>query len=238
MTTKVSVILAYPDLLGTYGDGGNATILAQRLKWRGFPVDSVAVGSGQPLPTSGDFYVVGGGEDQPQARARELMAEQGRLAQAVAAGAGVLAICAGLQILGESFDDPEGRPQPGLGLLDCRTHHYEGRRAVGELLVEPGPALEGLGPLTGFENHQGRTDLGPAAKPLGTVLTGVGNGSGQVEGATTGRILGTYMHGPVLARNPQLADLFLSWVVGPLAPLDDERPLALYRERTAAARRD
>lgn len=107
---------------------------------------------------------------------------------------------------------------------------------MGELVVEAEPGL-GLPTLTGYENHAGVTTLGPGARPLGKVLVGRGNDAGDgTEGLVSGRVVGTYLHGPVLARNPALADLLLSWVVGPLDPLDDEEVEALRAERIAAAR--
>jgi CobQ-like glutamine amidotransferase family enzyme len=152
----------------------------------------------------------------------------------VEAGAAVLAVCAGLQILGESFVGAEGAEVDGLGLLDCRTRAGGGARAVGELVVEPDPD-SGLPVLTGYENHGGVTVLGSSARPAGRVQAGVGNGEGGVDGIWTGRIWGTYLHGPVLARNPAVADLLLSWAVGPLEALDDHESEALRSERLAVA---
>ncbi len=229
----VSVALVYPELLGTYGDGGNATVLAQRLRWRGHPAEVVVVGPGGPLPATCDIYVVGGGEDLPQSLAARRLLEAAPLHRAVDAGAVVLAVCAGLQVLGESFVGPDGKPSTGLGLLGCVTTRGRGRRAVGELVVEPSArwSAQGLTTCSGFENHGGVTELLPGTEPVGTVRVGLGNKDGSVEGAVKGRVWGTYMHGPVLARNPALADLLLSWVVGELAPLDDTLPLALRQER-------
>lgn len=232
----VSIALLYPELLGTYGDGGNAVVLAQRLTWRGIPAEVVDVTAGEPVPTSCHVYLMGGGEDGPQALAvRELRASRA-LRAAVDGGAAVLAVCAGYQILGRQFVGPDGRPNAGLGMLDCSTDRGPGARRVGELVVEPEPAF-GLPALTGYENHAGITDLGPSAEPLGRVVVGRGNDHGDgTEGAVSGRIVGTYLHGPVLARNPALADLILSWVVGELAPLDDAEVDALREERIGAAR--
>jgi hypothetical protein len=142
--------------------------------------------------------------------------------------------------MGEKFVSPGGEPSEGLGLLDCATVPSRAPRAIGEMLVEPSPPWQGhgLGVLTGFENHGAVTELGPGAHPVGEVRLGVGNKDGTVEGAVAGRIWATYMHGPVLARNPHLADLLLSWVVGPLtplAPLDDSEPDALHAERAQRA---
>lgn len=233
---SVSVCLLFPDLLGTYGDSGNATILAQRLLWRGFDSDVNVVRSGQAVPTSCDLYVVGGGEDLPQALAASQLgagSDSSPLVKAVGAGAVVFAVCAGLQIIGRSFSGPGGAMTAGVGLLDCHTRTGR-RRAVGELAVEPAPELGLPGLLSGYENHAGVTTLGPGASPLGTARSGVGNGDGTaLDGARSGHVVGTYMHGPALARNPELADLLLSWVVGDLEPIDDREAYELRRRRLA-----
>ena len=235
--SEVTVALLFPDLLGTYGDSGNAVILAQRLRWRGLKAAVVTVRSGDPVPGGCELYVVGGGEDLPQALAARQLgpAAGGPLARAVDGGAAVLAVCAGLQILGTSFVGPDGVETDGLGLIDCVTRRGTGLRAVGEIVVDPDPRL-GLPALTGYENHAGVTSVGAAAAPAGRVRHGVGNGDGSgTDGVWAGRILGTYLHGPVLARNPSLADLLLGWAVGDLPPLDDRDQLALRDERLAAA---
>jgi CobQ-like glutamine amidotransferase family enzyme len=231
--SSVRIALLFPDLLGTYGDSGNAVILGQRLRWRGQAAEVVTVSAGDPVPAGCDLYVVGGGEDLPQSLAARELGRPGALHQAVAGGAAVLAICAGLQILGTSFVGPDGVEADGLGLVDCRTVRGRGVRAVGELVVDPDPALD-LPALTGYENHGGLTTLGPGVAALGTVRHGVGNGD-RGDGFWSGRILGTYLHGPALARNPALADRLLSWVVGDLAPLDDRESAELRSERLTAA---
>jgi CobQ-like glutamine amidotransferase family enzyme len=233
----VSVALLFPDLLGTYGDSGNAAILAARLRWRGRDAEVLTVRSGEAVPAGCQIYVVGGGEDLPQSQAaRQLGAgtDGGPLRRAVDGGAVVLAVCAGMQILGRSFAGPDGRPTPGVGLLDCATTPGPGRRMVGEIVVDPDPEL-GLPALTGYENHAGATSVGPGSEPLGRVRVGSGNGPGLgVDGARAGRVLGTYLHGPVLARNPALADLLLTWAVGPLEPLNDRECADLRAERFGA----
>ena len=239
--STVTVALLFPDLLGTYGDSGNAVILAQRLRWRGVPAQVVTVRSGEPVPEQCEIYVVGGGEDLPQSlAARQLGAgrDSSPLTKAVDAGAAVLAVCAGLQILGRSFVGPDGIEAEGLGLVDCATRRGEGPRSVGEIVVEPRAEL-GLPVLTGYENHAGATYVGPGAQPVGRVVSGRGNGDGSgCDGACTGRVFGTYLHGPVLARNPAVADLLLGWVVGSLAPLDDRECDDLRAERFRAVRGD
>jgi lipid II isoglutaminyl synthase (glutamine-hydrolysing) len=229
----LSVVVVYPDLLGTYGDGGNGLVLARRAQRRGLPVELRQATSGDALPMA-DLYTLGGGEDAPQVQAAESLAADGRLAEAVAGGAVVLAVCAGYQILGRSFPTADGRPVPGLGLLDVVTAKGPGPRAVGEIVVDA--SALGVGLLTGFENHGGTTTLGPGTAPLGPVKTGEGN-DGRSDGARQGRIVGTYLHGPVLARNPALADLLLRWACGAdeLDPLDDRREQALRTERLRAA---
>lgn len=233
--STVRVALVYPDLLGTYGDSGNALILAQRLRWRGVPAEIIEINVGGHVPDSCDLYVVGGGEDLPQSLAASELNAERPLHRAVEGGAAVLAICAGLQVLGRTFVGPDGVDRPGLALLDCTSTRGTGPRAVGELVVEP-TAEASLPTLSGYENHGGVTTLGPDARPAGRVRTGVGNGDGErSEGVVVGRIWGTYLHGPVLARNPALADLLLSWVVGPLRPLDDAESNALRTDRLRMA---
>ncbi|HEV8162995.1 MAG TPA: glutamine amidotransferase, partial [Actinomycetota bacterium] len=161
--SHLRLIWLYPDLLSTYGDRGNLLILARRADLRGLPVECTEVRSDQVLPSDGDIYLVGGGEDGPQAlAAQRLNADQG-LHRAVEQRAVVFCVCAGYQLLGGSFF-AKGEKHPGLGLLDVDSDRGPSR-AVGELAGEFDPEL-GLPTLTGFENHGGRTHVGPAAKPL------------------------------------------------------------------------
>ena len=236
MPDPLRIALIYPSLLGTYGDGGNASVLAQRLRWRGIAAETIDVGLDDAVPEQADIYVLGGGEDVAQTLAVSKLAN-GALGRAADSGRPVFAVCAGFQILGETFLDGRGDVHAGLGLIDCRTDRLPGPRAVGELLGEP--ALGGLdGLLTGYENHGGRTVLGPAAQPLATVKAGVGNGDAGVDGAVQGSVVATYLHGPALARNPALADHLLSSAVGsPLAAIDDSEEEELRRERLAFVRR-
>lgn len=233
-TSTVRVVVVHPDLLGTYGDGGNGLILARRLAWRGFAVELVEAMSGSPVPASGDIYCLGGGEDAAQSRAAAELADGDPLGRAVSGGAAVLAVCAGYQVIGAGFPAADGARRSGLGLIDVDTVKGVGRRPVGELVVEPRPELS-LPTLTGYENHGGRTRLGPGVDPLGRVRSGIGNGGGDgSEGAVSGGVVGTYLHGPALARNPALADLILSWVVGDLPPLEDDEAEQLRQERLRA----
>ncbi len=247
----LTIAVVYPDLLGTYGDGGNGTVLARRAAWRGIEVELVSALSGARLPGA-DVYCLGGGEDAPEIRAADLLHEDGTLLRAAADGAVVLGVCAGYQLLGHSFPDATGGRREGLGLLDVESAKGTGRRAVGDLVAEvaaPGPRAdggEGLPALNGFENHGGVTTVGPGSTPLAEVVHGVGNGDGsRTEGAWSGRVLGTYLHGPVLARNVALADVLLGWALEArgrtvrLEPLDDAEESALRAERmrTSGAKR-
>jgi CobQ-like glutamine amidotransferase family enzyme len=217
---RLRIVHVYPHLLGTYGDAGNALVLRKRAADRGIPVELLVVQPQEPVPTQGDIYLLGGGEDAKQTAAVKELAQDGGLAVAAARGAVVLGICAGYQLLGETFLGVGGVVTAGLGLLDVRTDRLE-HRAVGNILVVPGAALF-LPDLIGFENHGGASVLGPDATPLGRVETGIGNGDGRgTEGAVQGNVYGTYLHGPALALNPALADRLISSAVGVLPPLDD-----------------
>lgn len=214
----VSVCLLFPDLLGTYGDRGNATVLARRLEWRGIPSRVVEVHGGDVVPADCDLYVLGGGEDLAQRQALAQLSPGG-LVDAVGRGAVLLAICAGYQLIGVSYEIEEGKTQAGLGLLDAVTVRGRGPRQVGELTVVTG--LDGVGTLQGYENHAGLTEL-RSGEALGQRVDADGRELGP-EGAVVGNVVGTYLHGPVLARNPELADWLLAKVVGsPLPPLDGE----------------
>ncbi|NUR73508.1 MAG: glutamine amidotransferase [Hamadaea sp.] len=231
----LQIVWVYPDLLSTYGDRGNMLILAHRARARGIPAQTIEVRSDQRLPDQGDIYLLGGGEDGPQALAAQRLLTDGGLARAAANRAVIFAVCAGYQLLGSTFF-AKGDKCPGLDMIDISSDRGPSR-AVGELAGDVDPTL-GLPPLTGFENHGGRTHLGPGVKPLVRVTTGVGN-DGVTEGAWSETILGTYAHGPALARNPALADLLLCWATGEqsLGPLDDTWPDRLRAERLTAVGR-
>ena len=238
MTVRIGLIL--PDVLGTYGDGGNALVLRQRLRMRGHDAEIIETGFGEPVPDSLDIYTLGGGEDAAQMLAARHMTRHPGLQSAVRRGAPTLAVCAGLQVLGEWFETSDGRRVEGLGLLDATTSPA-GARSIGEVIAEP--LITGLtAKLSGFENHGGATTLGPDAAPLGRVLSGVGNKPGadgdRFEGAAQGSLISTYLHGAVLARNPELADLLIARALGvevsELAPLQLAEVDLLRSERLAA----
>ncbi len=222
---KLTIGFLYGRLMNIYGDRGNVVTLAQRARWRGIDVETVTINAGDALdPERCDVYVFGGGQDREQfVVADDLASGTGeRLTAAVAGGAVVLSVCGGYQLLGHYYR-PHGHEElRGLGLIDAHTIAGD-TRFIGNV------SLRGsLGNLVGFENHSGRTYLGCGALPLGTVTKGSGNnGEDGTEGAYTGKVYGTYMHGPVLPKNPALADRILQEALerrhGPvsLPPLDD-----------------
>ncbi|HEY9289687.1 MAG TPA: glutamine amidotransferase, partial [Microlunatus sp.] len=203
---RVHVVLLYQSLLGIYGDRGNATVLIKRLAWRGYDPVLTVIEPGDPLPTDGDVYLLGGGEDAAQISAVKALKADGTIYRAVERGAAVFAVCAGYQILGNSFTVGDNDTvTAGLGLLDVTTTRGP-KRAVGELL---GRWIGHNGEeqwLTGFENHGGYTRLGPDARPVTRVEVGIGNCADGTDGAQQGNVIAIYPHGPALARNPALAD--------------------------------
>ena len=234
MTVRIGLVL--PDVMGTYGDGGNAVVLRQRLALRGIAAEIVEITLAEPVPRSLDIYTLGGAEDYAQRLATRHLIRYPGLQQAAARGAPVLAICAAVQVLGSWYETSAGERVDGVGLLDVTTSPQR-VRTIGELVATPLPT--GLSePLTGFENHRGGTVLGASAAPLGAVTHGFGNTAGAgFDGAVQGSVVATYMHGPCLARNPQLADLLLSRVVGELPLLELPEVELLRAERLAARRK-
>ncbi|KJX74669.1 glutamine amidotransferase [Mycobacterium lepromatosis] len=225
--------LVLPDVMGTYGDGGNAVVLRQRLLLRGIAAEIIELTLADPVPESLDLYTLGGAEDYAQRLATRHLLRYPGLQHAASYGAPVLAICAAIQVLGQWYETSSREQVDGVGLLDVTTTPQD-VRTIGELVSTP--LLTGLNQrLSGFENHRGGTVLGPAVTPLGAVVKGVGNRVGDhFDGAIQGSVIATYMHGPCLARNPELADLLLSKVVGELEPLELPEVELLRRERLAA----
>jgi hypothetical protein len=236
---RIRIGLVYPELLGTYGDRGNAEVLAWRAARHGLAAEVADIPAGEPVPPWLDVYVLGGGEDAAQATAARLLrsAAGDGLRRAADQGRVLLAVCGAFQLLGRAYLDGRGREIPGLGLLDLETA-AGGPRLVGEVVTR---TREGE-LLTGFENHGGRSVLGPGVESLGTVLRGGGNNGGDAtEGARQDTVFGTYLHGPVLARNPALADLLLGQALqrrgrplAPLQPAGRDRAADLHRTRLQA----
>jgi CobQ-like glutamine amidotransferase family enzyme len=233
-TIRIGLVL--PDVMGTYGDGGNSVVLAQRLRLRGFRAEIVEITLDDPVPDSLDLYTLGGAEDYAQRLATKHLIKYPGLQRAAEKGAPVLAICAAIQVLGHWYETSAGERVDGVGMLDVTTSPQD-KRTIGEVVSQP--LLDGLTDrLTGFENHRGGTVLGSSAQPLAKVISGAGNRDGDgFDGAVQGSVVATYLHGPCLARNPHLADHLLARVVGDLAPLDLPEVDLLRRERLAAPRR-
>lgn len=228
-TVRIGLVL--PDVMGTYGDNGNALILKQRLAMRDIDAEVVHITLSDPVPESLDVYTLGGAEDSAQRLATRHLTKYPGLQTAASRGVPVLAICAAIQVLGHWYETSSGEKVDGVSLFDVTTSPQE-TRSIGEVVTEP--ALTGLTQkLSGFENHRGGTTLGPDASALAKVTHGVGNGVGDGrEGVVQGSVIGTYMHGPVLARNPELADYLLEKAIGsPLAPLDLPEVTQLRKER-------
>lgn len=231
--SRVRIGLVLPDVMGTYGDGGNAVVLRQRLLLRDIPAEIVEITLADPVPDSLDLYTLGGAEDYAQRLATRHLIRHPGLQRAADRGAPVLAICAAVQVLGHWYETSSGERVDGVGMLDATTSPQQ-VRTIGELVAKP--LLPGLTErLTGFENHRGGTDLGSLARPLSAVVKGAGNRAGDgFDGVVQGNVIATYMHGPCLARNPELADLLLSKVVGELSPLQLPEVDLLRRERLSA----
>jgi len=242
---KISVGHLYPDHLNIYADRGNMAVLRGRAEWRGIGFEWRGIGLGDALdPDAYDLLYVGGGQDREQALVAPDLAARGEaLEAALAGGTAILAVCGGYQLLGRFYRDRSGAELPGAGIFDHHTVAGE-RRMIGDVLLdcelEPGSRR----PLAGFENHAGRTILGPAAEPLGRVVAGFGNdGESGHEGCRRGRALGTYLHGPLLPRNSWLADWLLAQALArqageppELEPLPDDFESAAQRVAADRAR--
>ena len=224
---RVVVGHLYPDYLNIYADRGNIAVLAERARARGHELDVRPIGLDDPVPSGAvDLFDIGGGQDREQELvARDLAAKGDALHAAVAGGAAFLAVCGGYQLLGRSYVDVAGHDLPGVGLLPLHTV-AGARRMIGDVLLECDWAGR---TLAGFENHAGRTILDEGAEPLGRVVSGFGNdGRSGFEGCRAGRVYGTYLHGPLLPRNPWFADRLLiealahAGVEAELEPLSDE----------------
>jgi CobQ-like glutamine amidotransferase family enzyme len=240
---KIVVGHLFPDYLNIYADRGNMAVLAGRAAWRGHEIDIVAIGAGDELGAP-DLYYIGGGQDREQELIAPALAALGEpLRAAVQGGAALLAVCGGYQLLGRFYRDQSADELPGVGLFPLHTVAGE-RRMIGDVLLEcelePGERRT----LAGFENHAGRTYLDDGAEPLGRVLAGFGNdGESGHEGCRVGRAVGTYLHGPLLPRNPWLADWLLAQAIAHrtgevpvFGPLDDDLEAQAHEVSSARAK--
>jgi CobQ-like glutamine amidotransferase family enzyme len=236
MTGELTIGWLYPDLMNIYGDRGNILTLLKRAEWRGLNTKVKEIQRG-PVKDLGDVdvFFFGGGQDREQALVYDDLRayKQEHLQRAVKEGAQILAVCGGYQLLGHYYQTADGERYDGIGLIDVTTQGGK-KRFIGDVVVQTD--IAGLSPATlvGFENHSGRTFLGPHARPLGKVLHGRGNnGSDKTEGVRQNNVTGTYLHGSLLPKNPQLADYLISEALkrrgdGALSPLDDSAELAAH----------
>jgi CobQ-like glutamine amidotransferase family enzyme len=205
---ELRVLSLYPEQMNIYADRGNIVFLQRRCEWRGIGFSLAGAGPGVPVdPTAHDLFYIGGGQDRDQrmVAADMVASKRADLAAAVESGAVLLAVCGGYQLLGHSYQLGEEK-LPGLGLADLETVREPGPRLIGNVAIEadlgPGPRT-----IAGFENHGGRTYLGPGVQPLGKVIEGHGNnGADGLEGVRRHNLIGTYLHGPLLPKNAWLAD--------------------------------
>ncbi len=236
--TRVAVGHLYPDYLNIYADRGNIAVLARRAAWRGHELVLRSIGLGESAAVGEvDLLYVGGGQDREQALVAPDLAAKGEwIREEVAAGTALLAVCGGYQLLGRGYRDRSGAELPGVGLFGHHTVAGE-RRMIGDVLLECELRPSERRTLAGFENHAGRTHLDEDAEPLGRVVAGFGNdGQSGYEGCRAGRAVGTYLHGPLLPRNPWLADWLLEQALAHrtgeeprLEPLADELESEAHR---------
>jgi lipid II isoglutaminyl synthase (glutamine-hydrolysing) len=240
---KIRVGHLYPDYLNIYADRGNMAVLARRASWRGHELEVEAISIGDVLrPGTHDLLYVGGGQDREQALvAVDLASRAEAVRESAAGGAAVLAVCGGYQLLGRSYRERDGAELPGIGLFPLDTVAGD-RRMIGDVLLDCDWAGR---TLAGFENHAGRTRLDEGAVPLGSVVHGFGNdGESGFEGCRVDRAIGTYLHGPLLPRNPWLADWLLAQALAhatggeppELEPLADELETEAHQVAAARAR--
>ncbi len=222
---KLTIHHLYADMMNLYGDRGNVISIKKRCEWRGIPVEVVDVGLGETVrPTGCDIFLFGGGQDREQALlANDLSGSKGADLRAVVEDGGVmLGVCGGYQLMGHSYETPEGEKLPGVGIFDLHTEPRkpEEERLIGNVLVRVrAPETDEVREVVGFENHGGRTRLGDT-KPLGEVIAGYGNnGEDGTEGARRLNAYGTYLHGSLLPKNPWLTDQL---ILNALRRVDDD----------------
>ena len=243
---ELRLLALYPDQMNIYADRGNILFLQRRCEWRGIGFRYAAAGPGEDFdPAAHDLLYIGGGQDRDQklVAADMVQTKQRSVADAIDDGAVVLAVCGGYQLLGHSYQ-LGGERIPGLGVADLETVREEGPRLIGNVAIEVDLG-DGPREIAGFENHGGRTHLGPDATPLGRVIKGFGNnGRDGLEGVRRANLFGTYIHGPLLPKNVWLADRLLALALGrregsqpDLEPLDDALEAAAHASAERAATR-
>jgi len=206
---RINLVHLYPREMSIYGDLGNTRCLASRLRWHGYEAVVHSHHPGEDLPRDAHLLVGGGGQDSGQARVEDDLAHNaGVLKDLAADGAPMLMICGMYQLFGNAFVTVEGRRLPGLGILDVTTQG-NAKRMIGPVVLDTA-----YGDVVGYENHSGSTVLGAGQQPFGRVRSGLGNnGSDGTEGAVTGAVFGSYLHGPILPANPVFADALIALAV-------------------------
>jgi hypothetical protein len=227
--------------MNIYADRGNLLLLERRCRWRGLGFELIPSHIGERLdPDAADLFYIGGGQDRDQQRCASDLVQTKRdaLHEVAARGGVILAVCGGYQLLGRSYQ-LAGEKLPGVGVVDAETVREDGPRLIGNVAIEVELVPGERRVLAGFENHGGRTYLGPEARPLGRVLKGHGNnGRDGLEGVRDRGVLGTYLHGPLLPKNAWLADWLIETALAledPLPPLDDGLELAAHADARRAA---
>ncbi len=219
----VKIVHLYPKEMNIYGDNGNVLVLTQRLRWRNIPVEVVKIGVGQQLPSDAHLLIGGGGQDAGQlVIAKDLQQKAKILRKMQNDNVPMLMICGMYQMFGHYFKTSSKDMIPGIGLLDVRTVAGD-KRLIGNIVSKTD-----FGLLVGYENHSGLTTLGDQVDALGEVPDGQGNnGADNSEGARQNNVIGSYLHGPILAKSPDLADHLLELAVNiagyttKLSSLDD-----------------
>jgi lipid II isoglutaminyl synthase (glutamine-hydrolysing) len=231
---SLHVVQLYPKEMNIYGDQGNFIILKNRIEWRGYTVKHSVVNVGDSLPKDIDILIGGGGQDSGQMKVEaDLISKAGALRALSADGVSMLMICGLYQMFGGEFVTSTGETVDGIGIFDLVTKAGD-ERLIGNILT----TVEGGKQMLGFENHSGKTYLGPSQKALGRVESGHGNnGQDGTEGAVSHNTIGTYMHGPVLSKNPWLADKLIKSALSRkygeevhLRELDDSMELAAFEQ--------
>ncbi len=234
---ELVIVSLYPRDMNIYGDRGNVLALARRARSQGFEPRVVEVNPGDPLPEQIDIVLGGGGQDSGQGRvAEDLLLRADALRARADDGTPMLMICGLYQLFGHRFLTHDGAELTGIGVLDVETRGGD-ERMIGNIVVES----DEFGEIIGFENHSGDTVLGPGSLPLGRVVSGAGNNPRDgVEGARTGNVIGSYLHGSLLPKNPAISDFLIGEAArrryGSFEPVAGEDPTAA-RARAAAKSR-
>jgi CobQ-like glutamine amidotransferase family enzyme len=239
MNKKVTIVQLYPKSMNIYGDWGNVLVIKRRLEWHGYEPELIEYNQGDSFPETADIIIGGGGQDSGQDKIQDdLLAIGARLKKLAESGTPMLVICGLYQLFGNFFKTQDNHILEGIGLFDIETHAGP-ERLIGNTLVKSSE----FGDIIGYENHSGQTFLGRDVKPLGQIIKGAGNnGQDGTEGVRYKNVIGSYLHGSLLPKNPQLADFLIEKAVakkfGEFIPavIDDSfaeqaRSVALKRPR-------